>query len=161
MSGPALYNYVRSKDELLQELLLDASTQLLDGARAIAGEGTSPGDVLARLVDFHIDFATSEPDIIRIQDRELAQLPADVNHRVRALQRQYVQEWDRVLAGCRADLAAGERQVRLLGTFGLLNSTPYSAPGAAPGAGGILAAMALRSLVGGGEGDEERVVREG
>ena len=150
MSGPALYNYVRSKDELLQELLVDASSRLLDGAREIVADPveTTADTVLERLVAFHIDFATSDPDVIRIQDRELAQLPDDVNRRVRTLQRRYVQLWDDVLTRARPGLSPSERQVRLLGTFGLLNSTPYSAPASDDGAGAVLASMALRALRG-------------
>lgn len=147
MSGPALYNYVRSKDELLQELLQGASEQLVAGAREILAEKLTPLETLVALIGFHIDFATSEPDIIRIQDRELAQLPVEVNRRVRALQREYVQNWDGVLARHRSDLSGPERQVRLLGTFGLLNSTPYSAPATHRDAGRILGDMALRSLI--------------
>ena len=147
MSGPALYNYVRSKDELLQELLQGASEQLVAGARDILGGDLSAHATLVALIGFHIDFATSEPDIIRIQDRELAQLPVEVNRRVRGLQREYVQIWDGVIARVCPDLTEPERQVRLLGTFGLLNSTPYSAPATQADAGRILAAMALRALV--------------
>ena len=147
MSGPALYNYVRSKDELLQELLLSASERLVAGAREIVADDVAPRDTIVSLIGFHIDFATSEPDIIRIQDRELAQLPDEINRRVRGLQREYVQMWDAVLALHRRDLDEAERQVRLLGTFGLLNSTPYSAPGTQADAGRILGDMALRSLI--------------
>ena len=147
MSGPALYNYVRSKDELLQELLLSASERLVAGAREIVADDVEPLDSLVSLIGFHIDFATSEPDITRIQDRELAQLPDEINRRVRGLQREYVQMWDAVLALHRPDLDESERQVRLLGTFGLLNSTPSSAPGTQADAGRLLGDMALRSLV--------------
>lgn len=149
MSGPALYNYFPSKDALLTELLVDASTRLLAGARAIVSEGGEPASVLAGLVRFHLDFATTDPDIIRIQDRELPQLPEGPNHEVRSLQRQYVQEWDVVLAKLRPDMRADERQTRLLGTFGLLNSTPHSAEPSGPDAGAILARMALGALLGG------------
>ncbi|WP_242864381.1 TetR/AcrR family transcriptional regulator, partial [Microbacterium testaceum] len=101
MSGPALYNYFPSKEALLAELLIDASRRLLEGGRALVSEAGTPDEVLSRLVRFHLDFATADPDTIRIQDRELAQLPADANHQVRSLQRQYVQEWDAVLASVR------------------------------------------------------------
>ncbi|MEV7767142.1 TetR/AcrR family transcriptional regulator [Microbacterium sp. NPDC086615] len=148
MSGPALYNYFPSKEALLAELLIDASRRLLEGGRALVAEAGSPDEVLSRLVRFHLDFATADPDTIRIQDRELAQLPADANHQVRSLQRRYVQEWDAVLASVRPELDAAERQTRLLGTFGLLNSTPHSAESSGDRAAEILAAMALRALVG-------------
>jgi len=146
MSGPALYNYFPSKEALLAEVLIDASRRLLEGCRALVAEPGTPDEVLSRLVRFHLDFATADPDTIRIQDRELAQLPLDANQQVRSLQRQYVQEWDAVLASVRPELDAADRQTRLLGTFGLLNSTPHSAVAAS--AADVLAAMALRALVG-------------
>ncbi|GAA4779959.1 TetR/AcrR family transcriptional regulator [Citricoccus nitrophenolicus] len=161
MSGPALYKHFSSKDALLAEILVDASERLLDGCRAILTEESGPGRAgdpaltLARLVRFHLDFATSDPDVIRIQDRELPSLASEDNQEVRRLQREYVQLWDGVLARLRPDLDGGERQVRLLGTFGLLNSTPHSAVDSlvdraepAEPAGAILAGMAYRSLAG-------------
>lgn len=148
MSGPALYNYFPSKETLLGALLLDASQRLLDGCHDILTAAGTPSEVLTRLIGFHLEFATSDPDIIRIQDRELAHLPSETNHRVRALQRQYVQDWDAVLAEARPDLSVDERQSRLLGTFGLLNSTPHSAAPSGSRAGQILAEMAERALTG-------------
>jgi AcrR family transcriptional regulator len=148
MSGPALYNYFPSKEALLAEVLIDASRRLLDGCRELIAEPGTPGEILRRLVRFHLDFATADPDIIRIQDRELAQLPTDANHAVRSLQRQYVQEWDHVVAALLPSLEADERQTRLLATFGLLNSTPHSAVPTGPRAAGILADMATRALTG-------------
>ena len=146
MSGPALYKHFPSKDALLADLLTDASERLLEGCREILAERISPDEALARLVRFHLDFATADPDIIRLQDRELAHLATDVNHEVRRLQRAYVQEWDAVLERRRPELDADERQTRLLATFGLLNSTPHSA--VAANAPDILAGMALRALTG-------------
>lgn len=149
MSGPALYNYFPSKEALLEALLVDASERLLTGATEILAEPATPDETLQRLVSFHLEFATSDPDIIRIQDRELAQLPRESNHQVRSLQRQYVQAWDDVLASLRADLTPDERQTRLLATFGLLNSTPYSARPTGAAAAAVLSRMALRALLDG------------
>lgn len=149
MSGPALYKHFASKEAILAELLVDASERLLAGCRVIlAGPDATPTDRLDELIRFHIGFAVAAPDIIRIQDRELAGLPADVNHRVRALQRTYVAEWDAVLAAARPALTPAERGVRLLGTFGLLNSTPHSAPGGGAEAERVLARMAHDALLG-------------
>ncbi|MEO9247283.1 TetR/AcrR family transcriptional regulator [Citricoccus nitrophenolicus] len=160
MSGPALYKHFPSKDALLAEILVDASERLLDGCRAILAEDSpedSPeearggaADTLRRLIRFHLEFATTDPDVIRIQDRELPALAPEDNQEVRRLQREYVQLWDGVLARLDPAMRDGERQVRLLGTFGLLNSTPHSAPvSTGDPAGVILAGMAYRSLTGG------------
>jgi AcrR family transcriptional regulator len=131
MSGPALYKHFSSKDALLAEILVDVSERLLAGGREILDSGHGPGETLERLIRFHLDFATSDPDVIRLQDRELPSLAPEDNRRVRRLQREYVQSWDGPLAGLRPDLDDGERQVRLMATFGLLNSTPHSAGGPA------------------------------
>ncbi len=129
MSGPALYKHFPSKDALLAEILVDVSERLLAGGQEILASRHQPGESLERLIRFHLDFATSDPDVIRLQDRELPALAPEDNWRVRRLQREYVQSWDGPLAGLRPDLDAGERQVRLMATFGLLNSTPHSAGG--------------------------------
>ncbi|WP_232466190.1 TetR/AcrR family transcriptional regulator [Diaminobutyricimonas sp. LJ205] len=147
MSGPALYNYFPSKESLLAELLIDASERLLNGCQSILADTDNPDEALTLLIKFHLEFATADPDIIRIQDRELPQLAVDVSHRVRRLQRQYVQTWDEVLRQLRPALDDDERQTRLLATFGLLNSTPHSAQGTEGRAGPILAGMARRALL--------------
>ncbi len=150
VSGPAFYNHFSGKDEILVELLVSASERLVSGAEQILAEGGEPDAVLGRLIAFHLDFALTERDVIRIQDRELAALPPAANHRVRSLQRRYVEHWSGILARLRPALDAAEREVRLLGAFGLLNSTPFSASGmrSASRAASILAAMALAALLG-------------
>jgi len=152
MSGPALYKHFASKDAILAELLVDASERLLQGGREIVSAATvtdagAAHAVLDDLIAFHIGFATAAPDIIRIQDRELAGLASDTNHRVRRLQREYVAAWDGILATAAPVLSAPERETRLLGVFGLLNSTPHSAGASGEDAARILAAMARRALV--------------
>lgn len=155
MSGPALYKHFASKDALLAELLLDASERLLAGATEIldaerpvdATDGGHAAALLRQLIAFHIGFAVDAPDIIRIQDRELAGLDPGTNHEVRRLQREYVETWGGVVRALRPELSPAERETRLLGVFGLLNSTPHSAGATGPAAAGILGAMAWRALV--------------
>ena len=127
ISGPALYKHFPSKQAVLARLLEDISQQLVDGGRAVVEAGGAPRDVLAALVDFHTDFALAEPDVIRVQDRDLASLDERDRGLVRRLQRTYVELWTDVL--CRLDPALGREVARLRAhaVFGLLNSTPHSA----------------------------------
>ncbi len=147
MSGPALYRHFASKEALLCALLVDASERLLDGGRALTSTGGAPREVFEALIAFHLDFATTDADVIRVQDRELGNLPVQVNQQVRRLQREYVQTWDGPFVALRPDLDDGERQTRLLAAFGLLNSTPHSAAPSGARAGAILAGMARRALL--------------
>ena len=93
-------------------------------------------------------FALSEPDIIRIQDRELASLPPAVNRGVRMLQRRYVQEWVALVAQLAPATPIAEIEVRVHATFGLLNSTPHNARLAdVADARGVLAEMAIVGML--------------
>src|SRR3954447_21132379 len=76
VSGPAIYRHFPNKEALLVELLVGISTRLLAGATDVVAKAGTPADALDGLVDFHLDFVFTEPDLIRIQDRDLAQLPA-------------------------------------------------------------------------------------
>ncbi len=146
MSGPALYNYFPSKEALLCELLIDVSTRLLAGCLEIVGDERAPAETLEELIAFHVEFATTEPDIILLQDRELSSLPSDANRKVRRLQREYLREWQKVLVAIHPEIDEHEAQTRLLATVGLLNSTPHSAKASGARAAAILAAMASAAL---------------
>ncbi|MGV0601597.1 TetR/AcrR family transcriptional regulator, partial [Mycolicibacterium pulveris] len=93
VSGPAIYRHFPNKEALLVELLVGISTRLLAGAKAVVAQADDPDDALNGLVDFHLDFALGEPDLIRIQDRDLAHLPDPAKRQVRKAQRQYVEIW--------------------------------------------------------------------
>ena len=126
VSGPAIYRHFPNKEALLVELLVGISTRLLAGATAVVARASDPAAALDGLIDFHLDFALGESDLIRIQDRDLAHLPAPAKRQVRKAQRQYVEIWVEVLR--QLDAALSETDARLMAhaTFGLLNSTPHS-----------------------------------
>ena len=93
VSGPAIYRHFPSKESLLVELLVGISTRLLEGAQAVLADAPDAGAALDRLIDFHLDFALGESDLIRIQDRDLSSLPAAAQRQVRRAQRRYVETW--------------------------------------------------------------------
>ncbi|MGH3998854.1 MAG: TetR/AcrR family transcriptional regulator, partial [Pseudonocardiaceae bacterium] len=93
VSGPALYRHFPGKEALLAEMLVGISEYLLDGGRARAARAGDPGQALTELVEFHVDFALQHPQLITVQDRDLANLPAPVRRKVRALQRAFLQIW--------------------------------------------------------------------
>jgi hypothetical protein len=124
----------------------------------VVSEAPDVDAALDGLVDFHLDFALSEPDLIRIQDRDFAHLPERAKRQVRKAQRQYVEVWVELL---RERDGIDEADARLIAhaAFGLMNSTPHSLK--AHGTKGIdsarsravLRAMTVAALSGGhGEG---------
>jgi AcrR family transcriptional regulator len=151
VSGPAIYRHFPNKEALLVELLVGISTRLLAGARAVVDGAESPHIALDGLIDFHLDFALDESDLIRIQDRDLAHLPTQAKRQVRKSQRQYVEVWVAVLR--ELDPALGDEDARLMAhaAFGLLNSTPHSvkqitAAESKPSSRAVLRAMTVAAL---------------
>jgi AcrR family transcriptional regulator len=127
VSGPAVYKHFAGKDEILARLLVDISEQLVEGGREVVATAPDPRRALEQLVEFHTDFALGEPDLIRVQDRDLSSLNERDRTRVRRLQRTYVEQWTTVLQRLDPVLSAETARLRAHAVFGLLNSTPHSA----------------------------------
>jgi AcrR family transcriptional regulator len=126
VSGPAVYRHFANKQALLGAILVRVSERLLSGGQQVIAENHSPSDRLEGLIRFHVDFALTDADVIRVQDRDLASLSEDDRHRVRRLQREYVELWMAVLAEIHPTRAEAELRVRAHACFGLINSTPHS-----------------------------------
>lgn len=131
VSGPAIYRHFPNKEALLVELLVGISTRLLAGATEVVARAEDAASALDGLIDFHLDFALGESDLIRIQDRDFGNLPPSAKRQVRKAQRQYVEIWVDVLRRVNDSLAEADARLMAHATFGLLNSTPHALkPGA-------------------------------
>ncbi|OJZ68206.1 TetR family transcriptional regulator [Mycolicibacterium diernhoferi] len=126
VSGPAIYRHFPNKEALLVELLVGISTRLLAGAREVVAAAPDAAAALDGLIDFHLDFALGESDLIRIQDRDLGHLPPAAKRQVRKSQRQYVEIWVDVLRQIDPRLDEADARLKAQAVFGLLNSTPHS-----------------------------------
>ncbi|HEY1966662.1 MAG TPA: TetR/AcrR family transcriptional regulator [Pseudonocardia sp.] len=147
ISGPALYRHFASKEALLSRMLIEISERLLAGGTALAERIDDAGELLEALIDFQLDFTLHEPELIIVQDRDLANLPDNDRRQVRILQRAYVEIWVNALCRLTPGLAAEDARVAAHGAFGLLNSTPHSAFRADPArAAALLRRMALAAL---------------
>jgi len=127
VSGPAVYRHFPSKQAVLAALLIEVSEKLHDGGHRVVDSTTDAAEGLRALIRFHVEFAIANPDVIRVQDRDLDSLADADRHSVRALQRSYVELWVSVLARLQPETDAGELRIRSHATFGLINSTPHSA----------------------------------
>jgi AcrR family transcriptional regulator len=141
ISGPAVYRHFASKDALLADLLIGISEELLQNGRVEVAGARGPDEALERLVDKHLEFSLTEPDLIRVQDRDLASLSPSDGRQVRRLQRSYVELWvDQLVPRLDRDQA----RARAHAVFGLLNSTPHLADAASHA--DMLKQMALAAL---------------
>jgi len=128
ITGPGIYRHFDSKDAILAEMLVRISERLLAGGLARVEEAAQdPTAALAGLIAWQTDFALSNPALIVVQDRDLANVADRDRRQVRQLQRRYVEVWVDVLT--RLHPGAGQVQIRARAhaLFGLINSTPHSA----------------------------------
>ncbi|WP_042400476.1 SACE_7040 family transcriptional regulator [Streptacidiphilus carbonis] len=128
ISGPGLYRHFAGKDAMLADLLVGISERLLEEGRRRVDEAADAPTALDALLQGHIDFALDESALITLHDRELLHLPDEERHRVRSLQRQYVELWVGVAGDSFPGLGSDARAA-VHAVFGLLNSTPHSAVG--------------------------------
>lgn len=122
VSGPAMYRHFAGKQDVLAALLVEISERLYAGGRAVVDEESDPARALRALIEFHVDFAVTEPDLIRVQYRDLWSLPESDAHAVRRLQRRYVETWAEQATLLGGEL--GDNRARIHAVFGLLNSAP-------------------------------------
>lgn len=151
ISGPAIYRYFAGKEAILSEMLVDISRRLLDGARTRVAEHDDARDQLAALIDFHTDFALTEPELIAVQFRDLGSAPERERRQVRSLQRQYVAIWSDVLQAVYEGVGEQRARTAAQAVFGLLNSTPFSGRAGEPRMGELLRLMAAAALAAGCE----------
>jgi AcrR family transcriptional regulator len=133
VSGPAVYRHFPGKQAVLGAILVEVSENLLSGGQRVIATASGDGAAVRELVRFHVDFALNNPDVIRVQDRDLASLTQTDKVAVRSLQRTYVELWVGVLSRLHPHADAAHLRIRAHAVFGLINSTPHS--GRAPGAG--------------------------
>lgn len=125
ISGPAIYHHFASKEAMLGEMLVSISRYLLDRGRTIVDIGADPDTTLRALIAAHAEFASSNPELIAVQYRDLLYAPEEEQRVVRRLQRQYLELWvDTLTSHEKTDVRENRSTVHA--TFGLLNSTPYA-----------------------------------
>lgn len=129
VSGPAVYRHFSGKPGVLTALLVGVSEDLLAGGKAVAAESSTPEESLRRLVEFQVDFALRQANVIRVQDRDLNSLPAPDKRTVRQLQRQYVEVWVDALSALHPGSPPPLLRDRAQAVFGLINSTSHTLNG--------------------------------
>jgi len=126
-SGPALYRHFPGKQALLSAMLVDISERLLAEGRTRVAAAVEPAAALDALIAWHVEFALDNPALITVHTRELDNMPDADRHRVRRLQRAYAEVWVGVLSSLRPGDSSEHLRAAVHATFGLINSTPYSA----------------------------------
>ena len=124
LTGPSMYRHFPTKAALLAEMLITVSKSLLDGATEVIEENLNPEQTLSALIDRHIEFAISYPDLIRVHERDFGNLAENDARQIRRLQRRYVELWVDQIQLVRRNETPESARTMAHAVFGLLNSTP-------------------------------------
>jgi AcrR family transcriptional regulator len=124
LTGPSMYRHFRTKGALLAEMLISVSKSLLEGATEVIEEDLDPKQTLSALIERHVEFAISHPDLIRVHERDFSNLEEDDARQVRRLQRRYVELWVDEIQLVRQNETAETARTMAHAVFGMLNSTP-------------------------------------
>ncbi len=146
VSVPGLYHYVRSKDELLYLIQIQAFDSLLERYRRDTRDVTDPRARLEILLRNHLERFLGNLDELRVCAREIDRLAGEWRTRIEAAQREYFSVAVRIFVdlGQQQGPLTVDPRTAALAMFGSVNwvSTWYRA-GSSPSA-DVLAASFLR-----------------
>lgn len=125
ISGPALYRHFSSKHDLLTAVLVDISERLHAGGEKVLDTAPDPDSALDSLIAFHVNFAFTETELIRVQDRELLNLEPEAREKVATLQRTYLLLWYETLSKLKPELDEDEIKARCRAVVGMINASRH------------------------------------
>jgi TetR/AcrR family transcriptional regulator, cholesterol catabolism regulator len=119
ISVASLYHYVGTKEDLLEQIMLESMTDLLTPAQALAEAVSEPGERIADLVALHVQRHAQHRQLCLVGDTEIRSLSPGRRARVMALRDAYQAIWEQAIA---SGVEAGEIAVPdvKLATFALL-----------------------------------------
>jgi AcrR family transcriptional regulator len=151
LSGPTLYRYFSSKDEILAALFNEAMDELVSATAMVHDD---PFADLARLIRHHVGYAVGQRQLVNVYQREDRSLTGPWKRHFNHRRKQYVARWEAVVARCVPDAAAPEVAALTQSILGLIFSIAYWPPQVAelPGLADLVIEFATRGLGATGSG---------
>ena len=125
LSGPTLYRYFSSKEEILAALFNEAMDELVS-ATAIVHQ--DPAADLSRLVRHHVGYAVSQRQLVNVYQREDRSLTGSWRRHFNHRRKQYVTRWETIVARCAPDASSEEVAALTQSILGLIFSIAYWPP---------------------------------
>jgi AcrR family transcriptional regulator len=120
VTGPAVYRYFQTKQDVLTEAMRYAAEQLWSSEPS----GDDPG--LEAYVRSHIEFTLDNADLIELWYAESRHLPVAARTENRRLQRRYLEGWVDALLAARPELAQDEARLMVRAAIGLIHSPAHT-----------------------------------
>ena len=145
LSGPTLYRYFSSKDEILAALFNEAMDELVSATAMVHDD---PRADLSRLIRHHVGYAVTRRQLVNVYQREDRSLTGAWKRHFNHRRKQYVARWEAVIARCVPGAAAPEVAAATQSILGLIFSIAYWPPQTAelPGLADLVVGFATRGL---------------
>lgn len=127
IAGPSLYNHFSSKADILSAVMTRGAEWLrLEFMRAAAAT-TDPATAMARVVRGYQTFVFENPALVEVLLVEKTHLSEADHHRIRAVQREYIDDWVQLVRQINPEWTAIEARIRVQAAQMLINDFATSA----------------------------------
>lgn len=120
LTGPAIYRHFKSKQDVLEHLLLDRAQEVLDDAREHVEKGDPPLETLEGLVSRYVEVVVDNPSLSGLVLLERRSLSADTQTKLSRAERLHFEEWVHALMSVRPELSDTHARVLVQGAGGLV-----------------------------------------
>jgi AcrR family transcriptional regulator len=129
ITGPAIYRHFRSKEEILETVILELSSAALHRAHEIAAEASTPIEALRRLIELYVDALLENPALAFVGLYERRTLRGETRAAIEQAERQHIEEWVRLLVDVRPELSRPEATLMVHAASGLAVAAATSKSG--------------------------------
>jgi AcrR family transcriptional regulator len=119
ITGPAIYRHFRSKEDILERIVLDRASEALERAHEIVETAATPVDALRGLVTLYVDTILENPSLAFVGVFERRTLAGDIKANLERAERLHFEEWVHALTQARPELTDTEARVMVQGANGL------------------------------------------
>lgn len=148
ISGPAVYRYIGSKDEILYVLMQRGLKTLLEGADDVPPPDEPAETRLLTLADTFVDQAFELRSLAAILWNELRHVPSETQALLQQLHDRRVAQWLGPLRELRPDRTDAELRTLVDGVYGLIVSAVMIEPQLdTPSRREVISGMAVRAVV--------------
>ena len=119
ITGPAIYRHFKSKDDILETLLVERSDAVVAQADEIVSAATTPADALEGLVRLYVETLLDNPALGHVSLFERRTLQPGIRTAIERAERRYFEDWVQALCQVRSDLSDAEARVVIHAVTGL------------------------------------------
>jgi AcrR family transcriptional regulator len=119
ITGPAIYRHFKSKEELLERLIIGNTLHLREKSDEIVRSASTQMEVLRGLVDLFVETTIEHPALAHLALFERRTLPAGTRSTMERAERLYFEEWVHALTQVRRGLTDAEARVMVHGASGI------------------------------------------